>query len=82
MEVPLECLNSVDGNTRFRAEMGWFRLVCSNGLGFGVVQAETDRRHVGTLQPRHIGDVLNNGLRNHQDERNSMARWAQAAVSL
>ena len=32
MEVRLECLNSVDGSTRFRAEMGWFRLVCSNGL--------------------------------------------------
>ncbi len=34
----LECLNSVDGSTRFRAERGWFRLVCSNGLRFGITR--------------------------------------------
>ena len=51
MEVRLECLNSVDGSTRFRAEVGWFRLVCSNGLQrLSVVQAEADRRHIGNLQ--------------------------------
>ncbi len=30
MKMRLECFNSVDGSTRFRALMGWFRVVCSN----------------------------------------------------
>lgn len=81
MQVRLVCLNSVDGSTRFRAEMGWFRLVCSNGLGFSVVHSEANRRHVGNLQLGHIGDVLDNGLRDYQVERDSMLRWAQTDVN-
>lgn len=30
LDLRLECFNSVDGSTRFRALMGWFRFVCSN----------------------------------------------------
>lgn len=82
MQMRLECLNSVDGSTRFRAEMGWFRLVCSNGLRFGIAHTEADRRHVGDLQLDHIGAVLGNGLRDYQAERVNLQRWAHAGVSL
>lgn len=82
MEVRLECLNSVDGSTRFRAEMGWFRLVCSNGLGFHVTTTEADRRHVGNLQRASISDVLNNGLRDYRNERDNVQRWVKTKVSL
>ncbi len=82
MEVRLECLNSVDGSTRFRAEMGWFRLVCSNGLGFRVTTSEADRRHVGNLQGATIGRVLNNGLRDYQIERDNVGRWVDIGVKL
>ena len=82
MQMRLECLNSVDGSTRFRAEMGWFRLVCSNGLGFRVTTHEADRRHVGDLQLAHIGTVLGNGLRDYQSEREGIERWAHTGVSL
>ena len=47
-----------------------------------MVQAEADRRHVGNLQLGHIGDVLHNGLRDYQVERDSMLRWAQTDVNL
>lgn len=80
METRLECLNSVDGSTRLRAEMGWFRLVCSNGLGFHITRTEADRRHVGNLQRAHIGAVLNNGLRDYQLERDDVGRWVKTAV--
>ncbi|MEO8678615.1 MAG: DUF932 domain-containing protein [Vicinamibacterales bacterium] len=82
MTVRLECLNSVDGSTRFRASMGWFRLVCSNGMGFGITQSEANRRHVGDLQLAHIGDVLGAGLTDYKAERKNMTRWMGCDVSL
>lgn len=82
MEARVECLNSVDGSTRFRAKMGWFRLVCSNGLGFRITMTEAARRHVGNLQRHHIGVVLGNGLRDYQNERDHVTRWVKTRVSL
>ena len=81
MTVRLECLNSVDGSTRFRAAMGWFRLVCSNGLVIGITRSESDRRHVGDLQLKHIGDVLRTGIDEYQLERDLLIRWRDADVS-
>jgi hypothetical protein len=45
----LECFNSVDGSTGLRALMGWFRLVCSNGLVVGVTWCG-QRRHPPTTR--------------------------------
>ena len=81
MTVRLECLNSVDGSTRFRAVMGWFRLVCSNGLAIGITRSESDRRHVGDLQLQHIGDVLRTGIGEYKLERDTLIRWRDAEAS-
>jgi hypothetical protein len=81
MTVRLECINSVDGSTRFRAVMGWFRLVCSNGLTVGITRSESDRRHVGDLQLKHIGDVLRTGINEYKLERDTLIRWRDAVVS-
>jgi hypothetical protein len=62
MTLRLECLNSVDGSTRFRALMGWFRFVCSNGLIVGVTRSDMRRRHVGDLHIEDIDAVLASGL--------------------
>ena len=80
MTVRLECLNSVDGSTRFRAVMGWFRLVCSNGLTVGITRSESDRRHVGDLQLKHIGDVLRIGINEYKLERDTLIGWRDANV--
>jgi len=50
MALRLECFNSVDGSSRFRVLMGWFRFVCSNGLIIGVTRADVRRRHVGNFR--------------------------------
>ncbi len=80
MTVRLECLNSVDGSTRFRAVMGWFRLVCSNGLVIGITRSESDRRHVGDFHLKHIGDVVRTGISEYQLERDILIRWRDADV--
>jgi Domain of unknown function (DUF932) len=61
MSLRLECLNSVDGSTRFRALMSWFRLVCSNGLTIGVTRSDVRRRHAGDLRLEDVGLVLSPG---------------------
>ena len=81
MTVRLECLNSVDGSTRFRAVMGWYRLVCSNGLAIGVTRSESDRRHVGDIQLSHIGKILCAGMNEYKLERETLIRWRDIDVN-
>ncbi len=60
----LECFNSVNGSTRFRALLGWFRFICSNGMVIGVIRSDVLRRHVGDLG---LGiTVDDNGQKNPQ----------------
>jgi len=76
----LECLNSVDGSTRFRALMGWFRFVCSNGLVVGVTQSDVKRRHIGDLSPGDVGVVLSSGLAQAEAEKTNFRQWRQQAI--
>jgi len=80
MALRLECLNSVDGSTRFRVLMGWFRFVCSNGLVIGVTRSDFRRRHVGDLQLSDIGEVLTSGLNESEAEKNSLAKWRTVEI--
>lgn len=82
MALRLECLNSVDGSTRFRALMSWFRLVCSNGLTVGVTRSDVRRRHVGDLRLEDVGLVLKSGLKEAESEQRNFERWRKAEITL
>ena len=82
MALRLECLNSVDGSTRFRALMGWFRLVCSNGLIIGVTRSDVRRRHVGDIRLEDVGTVLTSGLNESETEKKSFERWRKTGIIL
>jgi len=75
MALRLECLNSVDGSTRFRALMGWFRLVCGNGLVIGITRSDVRRRHVGDLQVGDVGAVLTAGIKDSETEKRNLQSW-------
>jgi hypothetical protein len=75
MALRLECINSVDGSTRFRAFVGWFRLVCSNGLVIGVTRCDVRRRHVGDIRLGDIASVLQAGLHEAEVEKKNLAKW-------
>ena len=75
MALRLECVNSVDGSTRFRALMGWFRFVCSNGLIIGVTRSDVHRRHVGDLRLGVVAAVLMSGLKESETEKKNFERW-------
>lgn len=81
MAMRLECFNSVDGSTRFRALMGWFRFVCSNGLVVGVTQSDIRRRHIGDLNPGDVGRVLAAGLKRAEGERENFRKWRERLVA-
>ncbi|MGD0745855.1 MAG: DUF932 domain-containing protein, partial [Verrucomicrobiota bacterium] len=80
MAMRLECINSVDGSTRFRAMVGWFRLVCRNGLVVGVTQSDIRRRHVGDLSSSYVGQVLAAGLENTETERDNFRKWRERSI--
>jgi len=82
MALRLECLNSVDGSTRFRALMGWFRFVCSNGLIIGVTSSDVRRRHIGDLRLEDVGAVLTSGLKESKTEKKNFERWRKAGITL
>jgi hypothetical protein len=75
MALRLECLNSVDGSTRFRALMGWFRFVCNNGLVIGVTRSDVRRRHVGEPPLEEVGRVFAQGLAESETEKKTFELW-------
>jgi hypothetical protein len=78
MSLRLELLNSVDGSTRFRVLMGWFRLVCTNGLVIGVTHAEFRRRHTGDLHVEDIAKVLADGIQDSESEKANLDTWRRS----
>lgn len=81
MALRLECINSVDGSTRFRAFLGWFRFVCRNGLVIGVTRTDMHRRHIGDFQLDKIGQVLSSGLKESERDKKNFERWRKAEIS-
>jgi hypothetical protein len=82
MALRLECLNSVDGSTRFRALMGWFRFVCHNGLILGVTRSDVRRRHSGDVRLEDVGVVLTAGLKESETEKKSLRSWLASKITL
>jgi len=80
LALRLECFNSVDGSTRFRALMGWFRFVCSNGLIIGVTRSDVDRRHVGDILLSDVGAVLIKGIEESEKEKRNFEQWRKRVV--
>jgi hypothetical protein len=81
LALRLECFNSVDGSTRFRVLMGWFRFVCSNGLVIGVTRSDVRRRHVGDLGLADVETVLKSGIQESDKEQKNFKLWRQRRIN-
>lgn len=81
MSLRLELWNSVDRSIRLRVLMGWFRMVCSNGLIIGVVQSDVRRRHVNELTPSDVEPVLRAGIAQAIEDTQKLSSWRSQAVS-
>jgi hypothetical protein len=78
----LECFNSADSSSRFRAEMGWLRLVCKNGLIVGVTDSDIRRRHVGDFRLEDVGAVLAAGIKQAEIEKANLQKWVSTPVCM
>jgi len=58
----VNCLNSVDMTTVLEITLTWFRLICANGLMFGIRDSLLRRRHIQSLDPEHIASYLSDQL--------------------
>ena len=82
LNLRIECFNSVDGSTRFRVLMGWFRFVCSNGLIIGVTYSDVRRRHIAGLGLGDVNTVLKAGIEESQKEKNNLELWIKKPIKL
>lgn len=77
----LVCRNSVDGTSAVRSHLGWFRLVCSNGMVVGVTIGKTRLAH----KPGATLDTLFAPLKTQfavvEKERATLADWTSTRVS-
>jgi hypothetical protein len=80
MALRLELFNSVEGSTRFRALMGWFRFVCSNGLIIGITKSDFRRRHIGNLRVSDVSTVLLSGIKESEAEIRNFGVWREKSI--
>ena len=75
MALRFECLNSVDGNSRLRALVGWYRLVCCNGMLVGITHHDLHKRHSGDIDVAELSEALMSGIEAAQAEKRGLASW-------
>jgi uncharacterized protein DUF932 len=80
MSLRLQCINSVDGSHIFDAALGWFRLVCSNGLIIGV-RHRFKKAHTEYLDVNKIDMFLKQGITNAALDRSRLLKWEATEIS-
>ena len=81
ISLRLEVINSVDGSSRLRILLGWFRFVCSNGLVVGVTQMDMRQRHVRSIEPNEIMRTLPRRLKEAEDEIMTLTDWQKKELN-
>lgn len=76
----INCLNSVDTSTVLEITFSWYRLVCSNGMMFGLGDSRLRRRHIQSLDPEDIAAYLKEQLDQRPEEQELYARWFRKEI--
>ena len=79
LSLQLHAINSVDQSTRLLLEVGWFRLICSNGM-MAMVQGDTfHRKHTFSLAGEILKDRIQNANRRNAIRESRIPSLAGAA---
>jgi hypothetical protein len=78
----MNCLNSVDMSTSLEVTLEWFRLVCLNGMMFGLGDSRMRMRHIHSLDPADVVSYLKKQLSNVRQEQSRYLEWFDQAVTL
>ena len=76
----VNCLNSVDMSTALDISLSWYRLVCSNGMMFGLNDSRLLRRHVQSLDPDDIAGYPEEQLKAVPKEKSLYQEWLKHHV--
>ena len=82
VNLQLVCRNSVDGSTAIRARLGWYRLVCSNGMIVGVTLGRTRLTHKPEADLNDAFTPLSEEMSIVAKDREMIQKWAGTSVSL
>ncbi len=80
LKLRIEAFNSVDGTSRLKVLLGWFRLVCSNGLVIGKSVVEIKDIHDENLDLTCIADVIRSGAIKADSEKRRLRVWYEHEV--
>ena len=78
----MNCLNSVDTSTSLEVTLEWFRLVCSNGLMFGLGDSRMRKRHIRSLDPADVAEYVREQLKQANQEQGLYQQWLKHRVTL
>jgi hypothetical protein len=76
----INILNSVDSSTALEIAFSWYRLVCGNGMMFGLKESRLRKRHIQSLDPEDIAAYLSEQLAQMPQEQSLYATWLKSAV--
>jgi hypothetical protein len=76
----INALNSVDTSTVLEITFSWYRLICSNGMMFGLKDSRLRRRHIQSLDPEDIAGYLKEQLDQLPKEKGLYASWFKTKV--
>jgi len=74
--------NSVDKSCALEIQLEWLRLVCKNGMMFGLKERNLYHKHVAGLDPAGIAGFVSNELGRVPKERQIYQTWFKEKVSL
>jgi hypothetical protein len=80
MVLRINCLNSVDTTTVLEIAFSWFRLVCANGMMFGLKESRLRRRHIRSLDPEVLAAYLDDQLGHVDEEMSLYTQWYNTSL--
>ncbi len=80
-KLRLECFNSVEGSGRLVILLGWFRLICSNGLIVGESKTEVRSIHNSRLSVDVIPGIVTSALGELEKDIGRLNTWKSTTIS-
>ena len=77
----LHVRNSVDGSTPLACELGWYRLICENGLMCLDTESRFNKRHTVSLKSGLFIQYLNENISKIQLEKEVYTKWKQKKLN-
>jgi hypothetical protein len=80
--LKMNLLNSVDKTTAVAVELEWLRLVCGNGMMYGIGAAGFRKAHFRGIDEDDIAEYLSISLRSVPQDHQLMQGWLTTDVTL